>query len=172
MCYSPRLVSWPWGRAGGPKQGHSSTRNGSTRRRSGTRSYGRGKSTSTRGCMSWGSGLDPGLGGTTMTEDTPVDMTLEDLRDEIRCVMLGEQSMPKREGETLSNQALTVLHALEERVTDTVRELVQRCGMTTEVVSRALGQLYRLGRIRIERQAGQMRPVVVQPVGLSTGGRE
>ncbi|HZT04555.1 MAG TPA: helix-turn-helix domain-containing protein [Steroidobacteraceae bacterium] len=107
-----------------------------------------------------------------MTEDTPVDMTLEDLRDEIRCVMLGEQSMPKREGETLSNQALTVLHALEERVPDTVRELVQRCGMTTEVVSRALGQLYRLGRIRIERQAGQMRPVVVQPVGLSTGGRE
>jgi predicted transcriptional regulator len=67
-----------------------------------------------------------------------------------------------RELAPLSDADLAVLHALEERVPDTVRDLVQRCGVPADAVSRALRQLYRHGRIRMVGTGNQVRPVVVR----------
>lgn len=100
-----------------------------------------------------------------MSNETPLNMTLDDLRQEVHGVLRGERQAPLTKAEPLSKvlapESLEVLKTLVLHGPDSVRSLAKLLDRSEPNVSRTLGMLHRHGFIRMVRQGQQVRPVVI-----------
>jgi len=99
-----------------------------------------------------------------MSDETPINTTLDDLRQEVHAVLHGERPSPLANAEPLikviAPESIEVLKALVLHKPDSVRELANHLDRSEANVSRTLGLLHRHGFNRIVQQGQQVRPVV------------
>lgn len=100
-----------------------------------------------------------------MSNETPINMTLDDLRQEVHGVLRGERQSPLAGTEPLSKvlapESIEVFKALAVLSPDGVRALAKHLGRSEPNASRTVGLLHRHGFIRMIRQGQQVRPVAI-----------
>jgi predicted transcriptional regulator len=100
-----------------------------------------------------------------MSNETPINMSLDDLRQEVHGVLRGERPSPLASAEPVSKvlapESMEVLRVLVLHSPDSVRALAKHLGRSEPNVSRTLSMLHRHGLIRMVRQGQQVRPVVL-----------